>query len=65
MSKESGGGLIFLAAGIYGLIFSVPLPLGQWNQPGPGVFPLALSILLCVFGVFWLVLGRSRGPSRN
>ena len=65
MSKESGGGLIFLAAGIYGLIFSVPLPLGRWNQPGPGVFPLALSILLCVFGVFWLVLGRSRGPSRN
>ena len=58
MSKERGGGLIFLVAGIYGLIFSIPLPLGQWNQPGPAVFPLAVSILLCVSGAWWFVQGR-------
>jgi putative tricarboxylic transport membrane protein len=58
MSKERGGGLIFLAVGIYGLIFSVPLPLGKWNQPGPAIFPLGLSILLCIFGVSWFVHGK-------
>jgi len=58
MSKERGGSLIFLAAGIYGLIFSIQLPLGRWNQPGPAVFPLSLSILLCVFGVSWFIRGK-------
>jgi putative tricarboxylic transport membrane protein len=58
MSKERSGGFIFLAAGIYGVIFSVSLPLGQWNQPGPAVFPLSLSILLCIFGVSWVIQGK-------
>jgi hypothetical protein len=53
MTKERGGGLIFFIAGVYGLIFSIRLPLGRWNEPGPAVFPLVLSILLCVSGLFW------------
>lgn len=57
MTKERGGGLIFLVVGIYGLIFSVGLPLGHWNEPGAGVFPLGLSILLCLSGVLWLIRG--------
>ncbi len=58
MTKERGGSLIFLAAGIYGLIFSIQLPLGRWNQPGPAVFPLVLSVLLCIFGISWLIRGK-------
>jgi len=58
MTKERGGSIIFLAAGIYGFIFSIQLPLGRWNQPGPAVFPLALSILLCIFGVSWFIRGK-------
>jgi putative tricarboxylic transport membrane protein len=65
MSKEGSGGLIFLAAGIYGLIFSIQLPLGKWNQPGPGVFPLSLSILLCIFGVSWFVHGKRKGERKE
>jgi len=65
MSKERGGGLIFLAAGIYGLIFSISLPLGRWNQPGPGVFPLSLSILLCLFGISWFVQGKVKGKKKE
>jgi hypothetical protein len=65
MSKEGSGGLIFLAAGIYGLIFSIQLPLGKWNQPGPAVFPLGLSILLCIFGVSWFILGRGKGEKKE
>jgi len=65
MTKERGGSLIFLAVGIYGLIFSIPLPLGMWNQPGPGVFPLTLSILLCIFGVSWFIQGRAKGEKKE
>jgi len=58
MTKERGGSLIFLAAGIYGIVFSVGLPFGRWNEPGPAVFPLALSILLCISGVLWFIRGK-------
>jgi putative tricarboxylic transport membrane protein len=65
VSKERGGSLIFLAAGIYGLIFSIGLPLGRWNEPGPGVFPLSLSILLCIFGISWFIQGKRKGEKRK
>ena len=65
MTKERGGGLIFLAAGIYGLVFSIGLPFGRWNEPGPGVFPLALSILLCISGIVWFIRGRAKGETRK
>ena len=65
MSKERGGSLIFLAAGIYGLVFSIQLPLGRWNQPGPAVFPLALSILLCVFGISWFIRGKGEKEQKE
>jgi putative tricarboxylic transport membrane protein len=65
MSKERGGGLIFLAVGIYGLIFSIQLRLGRWNEPGPGVFPLGLSILLCIFGISWFIQGKGKGKKKE
>ncbi|MBI4191461.1 MAG: tripartite tricarboxylate transporter TctB family protein [Betaproteobacteria bacterium] len=65
MTKERGGSLIFLAAGIYGLVFSIGLPLGQWNEPGPGVFPLAVSILLCVSGILWFISGKAKGEKKE
>lgn len=65
MSKERGGSLIFLAAGIYGLIFSIQLPLGRWNQPGPAVFPLSLSILLCIFGISWFIQGKGNTEKKE
>ena len=65
MSKERGGSLIFLAAGIYGLIFSIQLPLGRWNQPGPAVFPLSLSILLCIFGILWFIEGKRTAEKKE
>ena len=65
MSKERGGSLIFLAAGIYGLVFSIQLPLGRWNQPGPAVFPLGLSILLCIFGISWFIQGKGNAEKKE
>ena len=61
MTKERGGSLIFLAAGLYGLVFSLRLPLGRWNEPGPGVFPLAISVLLFISGILWFIRGGERG----
>jgi putative tricarboxylic transport membrane protein len=60
VSKERGGSYIFLIAGIYGLIYSLKLPFGRWNEPGAGVFPLALSILLLASGLFWFFQGKKR-----
>ncbi len=51
MDKERGAGILFLLAGLYGSIFSIKLPLGTWEEPGPGTFPIAISILLLVFGI--------------
>lgn len=65
MTKERGGSLIFLAAGIYGLVFSTSLPMGRWNEPGPGVFPLAISILLCISGIAWFIHGKSKGEKKE
>ncbi len=65
MTKERGGSLIFLAAGIYGLILSIGLPLGRWNEPGPGVFPLSLSILLCVSGIVWFTRGKGKRKEKE
>jgi putative tricarboxylic transport membrane protein len=60
MSKERGGGVIFLLLGIYGVTFSNSLSMGRWDEPGPGVFPLAVSILLCVSGIAWLIVGKPK-----
>ena len=60
MTKERGGSIVFLATGIYGVVFSIGLPLGKWNAPGPGVFPLGVSVLLCAFGLAWFVQGRAK-----
>ncbi len=60
MNKDCGASLIFFAAGIYGLIFSIGLPLGRWREPGPGVFPLSLSILLCLSGILWFIYGMKK-----
>lgn len=64
MNKECAASLIFLFAGIYGLIFSIQLPLGKWIEPGPGMFPLGLSILLCLSGVLWFIYGKRKGEER-
>jgi cell division protein FtsW (lipid II flippase) len=65
MTKERGGSLIFLGAGIYGFIFSVGLPLGRWNEPGPAVFPLTLSILLCASGLYWFTHGKKKRDNKD
>ena len=51
MRRQQVAGLLFLAIGIYGVVFSAPLPWGTWEEPGPGLFPLTVAILLCLAGI--------------
>ena len=61
MSHERAGSLIFLFVGIYGFIFSLKLPLGKLNEPGAGMIPLGISVLLILSGVFWFAHGKMKG----
>jgi hypothetical protein len=52
VNNQRAGSLVLLAVGLYGLILTVRLPMGKWNEPGAGAFPLIVSILLCCAGGF-------------
>ncbi len=59
MIKDRVGGLIFLLTGIYGLIYSRSLPMGRWNEPGPGAFPIGLAVLLVFSGIMIIARAKS------
>jgi putative tricarboxylic transport membrane protein len=65
MTKDRAASLLFLLTGFYGLFFSIQLPMGKWNEPGPGVFPITLSILLLVSGVSWFILGKRKAEEKR
>jgi hypothetical protein len=60
MIKERVGGLIFLLTGFYGLIYSRSLPMGRWNEPGPGAFPFGLAVLLVFSGIMIIARAKSQ-----
>ncbi len=65
MTKDRGGSLFYLALGVYGLIFSLQLPFGHLNNPGPAMFPFGLSILLLLSGVLWFIHGKGAAQERE
>jgi putative tricarboxylic transport membrane protein len=60
MTKRRAGSLVFLIAGFYGLILTLQLPMGKWNEPGAGAFPLIVSVLLCISGIGMFVSGKGK-----
>jgi putative tricarboxylic transport membrane protein len=65
MTKDRGSSLFYLILGLYGLIFSVQLPLGRLNNPGPAMFPFGLSILLLISGILWFIRGKGTPEERE
>lgn len=65
MTKDRAAGLLFLCSGLYGFYFSFQLPMGRWNEPGPGVFPFLLSLLLLLSGAAWFVRGRPKAAGKG
>jgi hypothetical protein len=39
--------------------------MGSLREPGPGILPLVLSILLLGSGILWLIFGRATAEGRN
>lgn len=60
MIKDRVGGLIFLLTGFYGLVYSRSLPMGRWNEPGPGAFPFGLAVLLAFSGITIIARAKSK-----
>jgi putative tricarboxylic transport membrane protein len=60
MNKTRAGSLVLFVAGVYGLILSLRLPLGRWHEPGAGAFPLVVSFLLALSGVFIFLGAREK-----
>jgi putative tricarboxylic transport membrane protein len=65
MNKEYVGGLIFLLTGIYGFIFSLGLPMGRWNELGPGAFPFGLALLLAFSGIMIIARAKSKREEKQ
>ena len=59
-NKERAGSLLFLFTGGYGVALSIHLPMGEVDLPGPGIFPLAISILLIVVGALIFIGGKKQ-----
>jgi hypothetical protein len=58
--KDAGSAAIFLAIAIYFGVGSLTQPLGTITRMGPGLFPLALAIILGVLGLAILLRGFRR-----
>ena len=66
MNKEHVWGLIFLLTGIYGIVFSLSLPMGRSTEPGPGAFPFGLAVLLSFSGIMIIArAGRKKGEKQE
>jgi len=60
MKKERVASFIFFLTGVYGLIFSLSLPMGRLSEPGAGVFPLIVSLLLLLAGTSMFFAGTEK-----
>jgi putative tricarboxylic transport membrane protein len=50
--------LVVLAFGIGAAVLAHGYGLGSLRRPGPGLWPFAVSVLICVLAVVLLVIGR-------
>ena len=56
-TDRAGFGTIFVLA-LYGVVSSSLMPMGRLQEPGPGFFPLALSVILLVLAGLGIVSAR-------
>lgn len=49
-------GILLLAVGVFALVQSLALGVGELVRPGPGLWPLALSAALCVLAVILIAV---------
>lgn len=57
--------LVAVAIGVAGMAIAVPLGLGNPETPGPGLWPFILCLVMTVFGVFQIFVGRKGGDGEK
>jgi putative tricarboxylic transport membrane protein len=56
--SQIAAALVALAVGVAGAVGSYALGLGRLTQPGPGLWPFAVSVVIVVLAVSLVVTGR-------
>ncbi|MEV1172095.1 tripartite tricarboxylate transporter TctB family protein [Nonomuraea sp. NPDC049784] len=56
--SQVAAALAALAVGVAGVIGSLALGLGRLTQPGPGLWPFAISVVIVVLSATLIVTGR-------
>lgn len=59
-TKDQIGGLFFFFVGVWVFYQALKLPLGKPSEPGPAFFPLGLSLLLAILGVWIFFSGKAK-----
>ena len=60
---QIAGGLVGVAIGIGGAALSAGYGLGSLSEPGPGLWPFVVSVLIVMLCVALLVVGRGLGDA--
>jgi len=65
--REIESSLVALLIGVVLLVYNLKYTLGQWANPGPGVFPLMVGGVWVVLAVWHLVsvLRKHKAPARE
>jgi hypothetical protein len=61
-NRDTLGGLLLIAIGLFFGIQSLSYPLGTLAQIGPGLFPLAVSCIVVVLGTINVIRSRFTDP---
>lgn len=57
--------LVTAAVGVLGAILAVALGVGSLAQPGPGLWPLGVSIVIAALSLIQIVVGRHGGDGEK
>jgi len=65
--REIESSIVVLLIGVLFLVYNLNYTLGQWANPGPGVFPLMVGGVWVVLAVWHLVsvLRKHKAPARE
>jgi putative tricarboxylic transport membrane protein len=55
---QTVGALVALAIGVGGVVLAYGYGLGSLHEPGPGLWPFVLSVVICALSLILLATGR-------
>ena len=65
--RETAASIVVILIGVVFLVYNLNYPLGQWANPGPGVFPLMVGGVWVILAAWQLVyvLRKHEVPSKE